>query len=205
MKQLQPLPFLFLYARPDKGSFNSAFLIMAFLVIPLFMTAYFRDKKKAVENYIQEITFEYPGLVSKLSLLYSAGMTINRALEKICSDYEFKNPTAQNPLYINLRHTLNRLYQGGSPAEEYKLFGKNCKAPCFLRFGNLLSRNLLKGSSDLQAVLQDEVERAYEAWKQHALKKSGEAGTKMLLPMMMIFVVILIIIMIPALNSVSIN
>lgn len=144
-------------------------------------------------------------MVSKLTLLYSAGMTISASLEKLCKDYEALNPNADNPLYINLRYTLNRIHQGCSEADEYKLFGKRCKAPCFLRFGNLLYRNLLKGSADLEMILHDEVLSAYESEKQFILKKSGEAGTKLLLPMMMIFVVILILIMIPALNSVTIN
>lgn len=181
------------------------FLIIAILSIPIFIIAYVRDEKKAEEQYIQKLTLEYPNMVSKLALLYSAGMTIGRALEKLCSDYEKHNPNHDNLLYINLRHTLNRIHQGNSETDEYKLFGKRCKAPCFLRFGNLLYRNLLKGSADLEMILHEEVTKAYEAEKQYILKKSGEAGTKLLLPMMMIFIVILILIMIPALNSVTIN
>lgn len=132
-------------------------------------------------------------------------MTINGALLKICHDYELANLSSISPLYINLRHTLNRIQQGYSEADEYKLFGKSCKATCFIRFGNLLYRNLLKGSSDLEAILREEVTKAYEAERSNAIKKSGEAGTKLLLPMMMIFLVILILIMIPALNSVTIK
>ena len=164
-----------------------------------------RDEKKANEKYIQELTLEYPHMVSRLTLLYSAGMTIKSALEKLCSDYEKLHPDSRNLLYSNLRYTLNRIHQGCSEADEYKLFGKRCKAPCFLRFGNLLYRNLLKGSADLEMILRDEVSKSYEAEKQYVMKKSGEAGTKLLLPMMMIFIVILILIMIPALNSVTIN
>ena len=167
--------------------------------------AYLRDEKKALEKYISKLSFEYPHLVSKLTLLYSAGMTINGALEKICQDYERTAASSDNLLYKNLCYTLNRIHNGSSEADEYKLFGKRCKAACFIRFGNLLYRNLLKGSADLEIILRDEVSKAYEAQKQLVLKKSGEAGTKLLLPMMMIFIVILILVMIPALNSVTIN
>ena len=169
------------------------------------MTAYINDQKKAETSYIQELTSQYPNLVSKLTLLYSAGMTIYNALDKICRDYENSNSKSSNPLYENLRHTLSKIQQGYSEADQYKLFGKQCKAPCYIRFGNLLQRNLLKGSSDLELILKDEVCKAYETEKQYILKKSGEAGTKMLLPMMMIFIVILILIMIPALSSVTFN
>ncbi len=167
--------------------------------------AYLRDEKISAEKYIQELTLEYPRMVSRLTLLYSAGMTIKGALEKICNDYEKLHPDDNNILYTNLRYTINRINQGCSEADEYKLFGKRCKAPCFLRFGNLLYRNLLKGSADLEMILHDEVSKSYEAEKQYVIKKSGEAGTKLLIPMMMIFIVILILIMIPALNSVTIN
>lgn len=132
-------------------------------------------------------------------------MTINAALEKIYTDYKLKNQNDSHPLYQNLLLTITRINQGNSAADQYKLFGRRCKAPCFLRFGNLMYRNLLKGSADLEEILRDEVAKAYEAEKQLVLKKSGEAGTKLLLPMMMIFIVILILIMIPALSSVSLN
>lgn len=181
------------------------FLLIAFLTIPLFIFAYLNDKKKEDEKYINLLTLEYPLFVSKLTLLYSAGMTINAALEKIYMDYKQKNQDDSHPLYQNLLLTVTRINQGSGAADQYKLFGRRCKAPCFLRFGNLMYRNLLKGSADLEEILREEVAKAYEAEKQFALKKSGEAGTKLLLPMMMIFIVILILIMIPALSSVSLN
>ena len=181
------------------------FLVIALLVIPLFIFAYFNDTKKAKEQYILALTSEYPLFVSKLALLYSSGMTINGAMEKICMDYKLANNDIANPLYDSLAYTVNRIKQGNSAADEYKLFGRRCMAPCFLRFGNLMYRNLIKGSSDLDMVLREEVTKAYEAEKQLALKQSGEAGTKLLLPMMMIFVVIMVLIMIPALSSVSLK
>ncbi len=186
-------------------SSDGLFLLLSILVIPFFILAYVRDQRHDELTYVHELTLEYPQLVSKLTLLYSAGMTIYSALDKICNDYEKANSSRHNLLYSNLRYTLNRINQGCSEADEYKLFGVRCKAPCFLRFGNLLQRNLLKGSADLQSILKEEVAKAYDAEKQYVLKKSGEAGTKLLLPMMMIFVVILILIMIPALNSVTLN
>lgn len=195
--------FQYLFVPPNKS--NTEFLFIALAVIPFFFFAYFNDKKKAHDEYVKIMTEEYPELVSKLSLLYSAGMTIFSALNKICTDYEIMHTEKNHPLYDNLRHSLSRINQGCSEADEYKLFGKKCIAPCYIRFGNLLYRNLIKGSADLEIILQNEVITAYENEKQQILRKSGEAETKMLLPMILIFVVILIIIMIPALSSVSLN
>lgn len=174
--------------------------------VPFFILAYMKDKHDEEQKRIEELTSDYPGIISKLSLLYGAGMTIYASLEKICSDYEKSSGfTKDRLIYQELKLTCSHIKNGCSESREYILFGQRCKAGCFIKLGNLLSRNLLKGSSDLLYILNEEVIWAYEEKRQFVIKKSGEASTKLLLPMMMIFIIILIIIMIPALSSVSLN
>lgn len=182
------------------------FLALAILIIPLFFMAYVKELRDSKTKKINELISDYSGLVSKLTLLYGAGLTLYNALTKICSDYEHSTEfNADRHFYRELKYTCVRIKNGSSESYEYKQFGKRCEALCYVKLGSILSRSLVKGSEDMVYLLKSEVIRAYEEEKQYVLKKGGEAGTKLLLPMIMIFAVIMILIIVPAFSSVGLT
>ena len=67
-----------------------------------------------------------------------------------------------------------------------------------MKFSTLLSQNIRKGSNDLLYVLRQEADNAFVERKNVAKKLGEEAGTKLLLPMMMMLCIVMVIIMIPA-------
>ena len=82
--------------------------------------------------------------------------------------------------------------------EAYERFGRRCRLQCYTRFSTLLVRNLRKGNDELLRILSDEAAAAFEKRKALARQKGEEAGTKLLLPMMLMLGVTLVMIMIPA-------
>lgn len=66
----------------------------------------------------------------------------------------------------------------------------------------MISQNLRKGSTNLAQLLTEEAKEAFENRKHMARKLGEKAGTKLLLPMMMILGVMMVIIMVPAFRSV---
>ena len=62
----------------------------------------------------------------------------------------------------------------------------------------LLSQNLKKGTAGLLILLKAEALDALEERKRNARRLGEEAGTKLLLPMMIMLVIVMVIIMIPA-------
>ena len=64
--------------------------------------------------------------------------------------------------------------------------------------GSLLAQNLKKGSKGLIHILETEAAEGMEERKQQAKKLGEEAGTKLLIPMMMMLVLVMGILVIPS-------
>ena len=69
----------------------------------------------------------------------------------------------------------------------------------------LLIQNLQKGNSGLRAAMEAEADRAFEDRKNQARRLGEEAGTKLMLPMMLMLGVVFAILMIPALLNMQIS
>ena len=65
----------------------------------------------------------------------------------------------------------------------------------------MTEQNLNKGTRGMQQLLKKEVEDAFEERKRIARKKGEEAGTKLLIPMVMMLAVVIAIVAVPALMS----
>ena len=68
----------------------------------------------------------------------------------------------------------------------------------------LLTQNLKKGNADLLSRLQEEVHKAAAEQLQCVRRLIEEAGTKLLLPMIMMLAVVMIMIMLPAFYSMGV-
>lgn len=83
----------------------------------------------------------------------------------------------------------------------YERFGRRCRIPSYNKLSTMLSQNIRKGAANLPQLLKEEATEAFEERK-HAARKTGEkAGTKLLVPMMLLLGITMVIIMVPALTS----
>ena len=73
-----------------------------------------------------------------------------------------------------------------------------------MKFTNLLVQNLKKGSNGILAALRQEAKNAFEERRNMARKLGEEAGTKLLLPMMLMLGIVMVLIIIPAYFSFSV-
>ena len=87
---------------------------------------------------------------------------------------------------------------GVTEARVYENFGRRCQEARYRRLGNLLSQNLKKGSEGLISLLESEAEAGMEERRQQARKLGEEAGTKLLLPMMLMLILVMGILIVPA-------
>ena len=93
------------------------------------------------------------------------------------------------------------MQSGISEAQAYERFGKRCQLPEYIRIGSVLSQNLKKGAKGLTSMLEMEAEASLNDRKNNARKFGEKAGTKLLLPMILMLGVVLAILMIPAFLS----
>jgi hypothetical protein len=91
--------------------------------------------------------------------------------------------------------------EGISEPEVYRQFGHRCGTGSCLMLGNLLAGNVRRGTRQLSGLMVQESQRAWELRKHRARRNGEKAGTKMLIPMFMMFAVVLAMVVIPAFYS----
>ena len=150
------------------------------------------------------LMLEYPELVSKLTILMGAGMTVFSAWRRIVTNYEEKRKNGKmqmHPLYEEMKRTCREIDSGVSEIRALEHFGDRVGIHRYRKFCSLIIQNRKKGTKGLEVLLEHEVADAFEERKNLARKYGEEAGTKLLLPMMMMFGIVIAIIMVPAFMS----
>jgi tight adherence protein C len=154
---------------------------------------YDKDLENKLKRKYESIRADFPDMISKLVLLVNAGMTLNRAWEKICKETKQKSP-----LYQELRTTYLQIQGGKSESEAYEEFARRCRVREITKFVTLVIQNLKKGNDDMVPLLRLQAEECWELRKLRAKQLGEEASAKLLIPMMIMFVGILIIVVLPA-------
>lgn len=159
------------------------------------------NKRKAEKMRIKQLQYAYSEVVSKLTLLIGAGMSVQRAWEKIALDYEKKRQKPECPAYEEMLITLRQIQSGVPEKSAYAEFGRRCGTKEYRKLGTLLEQNVRKGTKGLSELLEQESTEAFEQRKNLARQMGEEAGTKLLLPMILMLVIVMVIIMVPAVMS----
>jgi hypothetical protein len=186
----------------EKNTYLPEKILMFGAVIALMMPLLEMSRRKeAMQKREQKLTLEYPDMVSKLTLLLAAGMTVQGAWRRIADAYEKKrkrHAVAEMPAYEEMLATCHELESGIGEESVYERFGERCGQVRYRRLGNLLTQNLKKGTQGIVTLLETEVEDAFEERKNTARRYGEEAGTKLLAPMLLMFGIVLVILIYPA-------
>ncbi len=162
----------------------------------------FKQKKNIQEKRHRQMQYDYSEVVSKLTLLIGAGMTVRKAWERIVHDYKLQSKEkGVHYIYEEMTESYNQLKTGIPESVVYERFGQRCGLKEYLKFSSLICQNLKKGTKDLVFLLELETAEAFENRKNLARKYGEEAGTKLLVPMVLMLIIVMVIVMIPALMS----
>lgn len=158
-----------------------------------------RQEQKKDERRRKDLEIAYPQIVSRMVLYLGAGMSVRNIFHRLGSDYETRKGKGKREVAgEEILKVCHELENGTSEAAAYGRFGQRCGVRSYIRLSALLVQNLRKGNQELLQVLQEEAAGAEEARKQLARQLGEEAGTKLLLPMMMMLAVTMIVIIVPA-------
>ncbi len=178
-----------------------AFLLLGTVAAAAVFLGATRDEKVKKKEYKKAVLREYPTVLRKISLYLSSGMNLRNIWQAVYEE-GVKKKGKDHPFYKEMGVSVNELSSGISEGLVYTRFGERINEPELIRFTALLSQNLKKGSSRLKELLNEEVSKAFMDKKQRAIKEGEEAGTKMLLPMMLLLIDVMIIIIIPAFRGI---
>lgn len=174
-------------------------LMLAFLLAGFVFFQKDEDLKKQVHERERDMLWDYPSVVSRLTLYLNAGLTIRTAWNKIAKTK--KGGVKNHYIYGEMRFTCYEMDSGISEIEAYEKFGKRCALQPYIKMTTLLVQNVRKGNSILLERLKEETQLALLERKNNIKIAAEEAETKLLLPMMLMLAVVMILIMVPALNS----
>lgn len=160
------------------------------------------ERKAAEAEKKKQMMSDYPEIVSKLTILTGAGMSVRMAWERIVRDY--KKSGIKRYAYEEMTVTFNEMNSGVVESIAYSGFGRRCNIHEYLKLGAMLEQNVRSGTKGLALLLENEAWLAFDARKNTALRAGEEAGTKLLLPMMLMLAVVLAIVMIPAALSLGV-
>jgi len=136
------------------------------------------------------ISRQFPNVVSKLALLVTSGMIMDRAWKETAFSQETE-------LYQEMRKTSKELDNLVSPESAYSNFINRCNTKESAKLASAIMQNLSKGNAEIGRLLKD---MAHEAWQErrHTAKRDAEkANSKLMIPTMLLFLAILVMLMVP--------
>lgn len=189
----------------NKTDNRPLYLFFAGVIVAVCIAFLYRQQvEEAYQERNDQLQAEYSKLVSELAILLHCGLPVRACWHRMVSAYEQERSKDSSRFSYVLEEMLltYRQMAGGVPeAGAYLTFGNRCGLYEYRRLGMLLEQTVRQGSRGLMALLENEAVWAMEQRKNLARKRGEEAGTKMMLPMFMMFGVVVAVVMIPALMS----
>lgn len=187
------------YLNLEKKKDYSAFFL-SLVILPALPLLWKYQRQQKLQLREEQLALDYPELINKVLLLLSAGLTIRGCFERISGEYKkrLEEGGGRRYVYEEIRVSCQEMKNGVSEAEVIQAFGKRCRQLPYLKFASVVNQNIRKGSEGLTAILELEAVEAFEQRKE-TVKRMGEtAGTKLLLPMILMLGVVMAIILVPA-------
>jgi hypothetical protein len=184
-----------------EGNNGLSLLLLGIFIAILVWIIVDKELEKQLKKRKEQMLLDYPEIINKFTLLVNAGMTVKQAWYKIATDYSDKyvqNSTQKRYAYEEMLATSRELKLGLPENVAYEQYGRRIGLIPYIKFGSFISQNLKKGNKGFTELLMKEAEEAFEERKEIAKRLGEEAGTKLLIPMMIMLIIVFLIIMIPA-------
>ena len=171
----------------------AADILMLFVFAMFAGTAYYYVSTlpaSQLEEKTKKILNDFADVVSKLALLVNAGMILKEAWEKVAY-------TGDSELYKEMQRSVDEMNNGVSEIDAYTMFATRCTAPEIKKFTSTIIQGVVKGNKELVEMIKMQSREIWDA-KRHRVRQEGEkAASKILIPILLMFVGILIMIIVP--------
>lgn len=164
---------------------------MLAIIIPF---AQLKDLHEKVKLREQDILMELPEFLNKVVLLVGAGETVQKAIIH-CTD---RKQSSDHPLYIELRQMIAEWNSGFSFQQAFEQFSKRCGVQEVSIFTTTVLLNFRRGGNDFVLSLRELSRVLWEKRKSLSRTKGEQASSKLVFPMVIIFLVIVIMVGAPS-------
>jgi tight adherence protein C len=169
-------------------------LAIGALLAAVIPAAKWRDAGSRVHRRKQDIVLALPELLDKLMLLIGAGETVQRALAR-CAE---RRSAAEDPLLRELRRAVEEVRNGDSFAAAMEAFSRRCAVQEVSVFTTTLLLNYRRGGDRLALSLKELSYTLWEKRKVVARTRGEEASSKLVFPLVMVFLILMVLVASPA-------
>lgn len=162
------------------------------LLVPLLLL---RELDKQLQKKRDEITLELPEFLNKITLLVNAGETVQKAIIRVVE--QTKNPE-KSYLYKELLQSVHELKNNVPFHQVLESLNKRCGTQEVSLFTTTVLLNFRRGSGEFVAALRMLTKELWEKRKAMTRTLGEQASSKLVFPMVLIFLVVLLIIAAPA-------
>lgn len=174
-----------------------AVMLIGSLLVLVIVYALYDEVADQIKKRRALISRQFPNVVSKLALLVTSGMIVDRAWKQTANSSDLI-------LYKEMRKTADELDNLVEPSAAYTNFLSRCNTKETTKLASALIQSQSKGNAEIGVLLKG---MAHDAWQErrHMAKRDSEkANSKLMIPTMLLFVAILVMIMVPvAMNFMS--
>jgi len=179
-----------LFMGTGSTSVGAALLGIGSVLVLFIVYAMYDEQRDRVKKRRSAINKEFPNVVSKLALLVTSGMIMDRAWKETAYSQE-------SVLYQEMRKTSEEMDNLVSPETALSDFLNRCNTKETSKLASAIMQNLSKGNAEIGRLLKD---MAREAWQErrHTAKRDAEkANSKLMIPTMLLLLAILVMLMVP--------
>lgn len=161
------------------------------LLVPLLL---FKGLNKQIEHRRQQILLELPELLNQIVLLVNAGETVQQTLIRI----QKSAAASKGILYGELEQVVHELNHNTSFKKALEEMSRRCGVQEVSMFTTTVLLNYRRGGNDLVVALRLLSKELWQKRKTVAKTLGEEASSKLVFPMVLLFLVVLLIIATPA-------
>lgn len=144
----------------------------------------------------EEISRDFPEVLSKLTLLVNAGMIMHEAWRKV-------SETGESTIYKEMKNAVIEMENGVSEIDAFLNFGNRCLNEDVKKFASTLVQNITKGNKELVDFLKSQTSLCWEERKHSARRQGEAASSKLMIPIGLMFIGILILVIVPVFTNLS--
>ena len=177
----------------DKFLMLGLAIVMCGALYYYFTTQPASQVKKRSEQFLNE----FPNAVSTIALLVNSGMILREAWREVAMANE-------SELSMEMRKVNEDIDNGMSEIDALFAFANRCVTPEIKKFTSFIVQGLEKGSKDLADALRNQTDEMWELKKQNTLRRGELASSKLMIPLMVMFLGVLVMIIGPIMTNLGI-
>lgn len=181
---------------------NAELLFYGVCLICLIPFALYKELAGRLQKKKRQMLLELPEVINQIVLLVNAGETVQKALLR-CVERNNKAAVDSSPLLTELSQAAYQVSMNASFAKAMEDFSKRCSLQEVSLFTTTLLLNYKRGGNELVMSLKELSTVLWEKRKSLAKTLGEEASSKMVFPMVLIFLVVMIVVASPAVIMMS--